>query len=397
MTAAAQLSQTAHRSSGAHAHASRQILGLDLIRFVAALLVMAFHLGFWIWASGSNTAGYHFLARYTWFGWIGVHIFFVLSGFVIAYSAERATASGFVKGRIVRLYPSAWICATVTFVALAVCSGHLHNRWLLGCWTRSAFLLPVGPWVDTSYWTLGVEITFYLTTALLLAAGWFRHLARVMTAIAILDIAALTFTQTILHSAAPHAASSLHFASFVLQNRWAELLLLQYGSLFALGVLLWLCLLHRTTPARIVAIAVSCVGALLAIQHQANYVQGLAHSHYSLALPIAFWALSVVAIILSVKYNAAISARLGQRGATIARKLGLLTYPLYLLHQQISYLFIPLLHHYMPDILAMFLSAVFVLALSYFVSNSLEKPIQQLLKELLHSSLAARTPISTLP
>jgi peptidoglycan/LPS O-acetylase OafA/YrhL len=51
----------------------RQLLGLDLIRFSAAFMVLAFHLC-------AGTA----LGPLTRWGWVGVEIFFVLSGFVIA-------------------------------------------------------------------------------------------------------------------------------------------------------------------------------------------------------------------------------------------------------------------------------------------------------------------------
>jgi peptidoglycan/LPS O-acetylase OafA/YrhL len=88
-----------------------QIIGLDIVRCVAALYVMLYHYGCWIWA-GNNLPGIigaqdHWMAPFSWPGWVGVEIFFVLSGFVIAYSAQGNTASGFAKRRIIRLYPTA--------------------------------------------------------------------------------------------------------------------------------------------------------------------------------------------------------------------------------------------------------------------------------------------------
>ena len=47
------------------------------------------------------------------FGWIGVQIFFVISGIVIANSAQSATPFRFAVSRFLRLYPAAWIAAAI--------------------------------------------------------------------------------------------------------------------------------------------------------------------------------------------------------------------------------------------------------------------------------------------
>ncbi|MBS0250746.1 MAG: acyltransferase family protein, partial [Proteobacteria bacterium] len=75
------------------------IYPLDAVRFFAALCVMLFHLGFYDWASTNSVVGQMFAnstsfpqaAPYTSFGWVGVEIFFVISGFVIANSANNSS------------------------------------------------------------------------------------------------------------------------------------------------------------------------------------------------------------------------------------------------------------------------------------------------------------------
>ena len=70
---------------------------LDAVRLFAALSVMVYHLSFYSWASKDSVVG-HMLNHATAFpaatpftswGWVGVEIFFVNSGFVIANSANR--------------------------------------------------------------------------------------------------------------------------------------------------------------------------------------------------------------------------------------------------------------------------------------------------------------------
>src|ERR1700690_3189143 len=96
--------------------------GVDLIRFFAATIVMLFHFSFYSWAKNVHAplqidgSEFFSLAQYTWFCAIGVQIFFVISGFVISESAHNAAAIDFIKGRALRLYPAAWICATATLI-----------------------------------------------------------------------------------------------------------------------------------------------------------------------------------------------------------------------------------------------------------------------------------------
>jgi len=57
-------------------------------------------------------------APFTWFGWVGVEIFFVISGFVMANSAIKSSATEFVSGRALRLYPAVWVYSILTFIVL---------------------------------------------------------------------------------------------------------------------------------------------------------------------------------------------------------------------------------------------------------------------------------------
>lgn len=116
---------------------------LDPLRFGAAVGVAIFHQMFWSWAwvsigvPGSERyvaadVLYPSAAAFTWFGWVGVEIFFVISGFVIANSASKASPTEFLLGRVLRLYPAVWIAATASFLVLV----------LFGSGKASEFILP---------------------------------------------------------------------------------------------------------------------------------------------------------------------------------------------------------------------------------------------------------------
>lgn len=153
----------------AHSH----ILGIDLIRFLCAVAVMIFHYGYWSWKVPSSTGGrilqdtvaYPELENFAWLGRFGVEIFFVISGFVIAFTASKAHSTGyFIFNRFLRLYPAAWICATIT-LSVSLLIGYNYPDGPVVPFFNSIVLSPFGPWIDGVYWTLGIEITFYMAIA----------------------------------------------------------------------------------------------------------------------------------------------------------------------------------------------------------------------------------------
>src|SRR5262245_1362248 len=95
-------------ANGSHPDASRHIYGLDIVRFFAAVSVAAFH---FTW---QNPSAIHAAP----WGWVGVEIFFVISGLVIARSARDSSPARFIAGRFLRLYPAAWVCAVLSALVL---------------------------------------------------------------------------------------------------------------------------------------------------------------------------------------------------------------------------------------------------------------------------------------
>src|SRR6185295_17219947 len=88
------------------------------------------------------------------YGFLGVPVFFVISGFVIAYSAEGRTATGFAIARFARIYPGFLFCMTLTFFALVVFGA---PRFSTSFWQWTANLAIAAPqfgqrYMDSAYW-----------------------------------------------------------------------------------------------------------------------------------------------------------------------------------------------------------------------------------------------------
>jgi peptidoglycan/LPS O-acetylase OafA/YrhL len=376
--------------------AGRQIFGLDIIRFGAACLVMAHHLAFAIWAGNTYPANYRYLGPFTWGGFIGVEIFFVLSGFIIAYTAENATPLGFIENRFIRLYPTAWICSTFTALLLIVAGVEHFGSSLRGEWVRSLLLYPHGSYVDGSYWTLPIEISFYCIIFALLLIKRFDLLSVVMSVVGILSTTFLIYAFAFMHSLVPHNALANHYIPLAFDWQ-GGFLLLPHGCFFAIGSLLWLCLLRKVTIARLLVISYCLIGSVIEVQNHSAGMRIWYHASYRLLLPEAIWPLGLISIVAAVYFNNSIGEWLGPRGARFARRLGLVTYPLYLIHQTAGYILVPAFHRFMPDIAALIVTMIVLICVSFAIHLFLEKPLQRLLRRVLHPPVTAPNSAATLP
>ena len=66
-----------------------------------------------------------------------------------------------------RLASAAWVCVTITLAALA--AALRPDSALLTAWVRSFVFWPAGEQIDAAYWTLGIELAFYLRVPACLA------------------------------------------------------------------------------------------------------------------------------------------------------------------------------------------------------------------------------------
>lgn len=149
--------------------------GLDLLRSIAIVWVMLFH-SFLVGGLGPD---FEWLSR---FGWAGVDIFFVLSGFLIGSQllrtlrrGEPLALSGFYWRRAWRILPAfaAVLAFYIAFPALREAPG-LEAWWQFATFTLNLFIDYSHNQAFSHAWSLCVEEHFYLLFPLL-AAGLARR------------------------------------------------------------------------------------------------------------------------------------------------------------------------------------------------------------------------------
>ncbi len=364
--------------------------GLDAVRFFSACAVCVFHLGFYAWAAEyssmerifADVATFDFLTPIAWMGWIGVQIFFVISGFVIANSANGATPFGFLRSRLLRLWPAAWICATITLL-VRMAWGEDFFTQLDGAWYHSILLWPKGEWIDGVYWSLAIEIVFYGLVFLLLLTRTFRRLP------------AMAWVMTLV-SAAFITMSWLDTSGIAAQGAWfhaiaeqAELLPLRHGVYFAVGIWLWMLSNRSLSGFHWIGLCLAAVFGIAEIELRAWEMQAVEAPESSgqlLFAPALVWLLAV-AFIAACTLRPDRFAPRTDAGKHHLKLLGKITYPLYLVHSIVGAATIAWLVSFgVPPYLALVVAIALVIGLAALVALHGEPLAARPLKALLDTA-----------
>jgi len=331
---------------------------LDLLRFLAACGVMLFHYTYIGPQYHACPVSFPFLSQTFKYGYLGVNVFFILSGFVILLTAYDKDATGFTLARIVRLYPAYWICVTLTAFAI-VLTGTNHNpvtfRQYLANLTMLHSFFGIED-ISGVYWTLAVELQFYFLVFLILAAGQARRIGYFL--------GLWLFASIILSLREPHGAA--HFFLFP-----------EWSSYFIAGAMLFL--IHREGPS---PYKLFVVGAcyVLSVAYAIKLLPfGGDQLERNLSAP-------VIGSFLAAAYGTFLIIALRPRsvgGSNPFYMLGLITYPLYLIHQDLGFILLRVA----PSGLNRFLLLCAVMAamviLSWLLHIGPEKWLARRLKSLL--------------
>ncbi|MEU4272062.1 acyltransferase [Streptomyces sp. NPDC026092] len=337
-----------------------RLFALDGIRITAALVVVLYHYIGLSSAWETNTSElFPALRPFALFGWLGVEIFFIVSGFVICMSVWGRTVGDFAVSRVSRLFPAYWAGIVLTALVLwflpEVEELRQMEQWsdILVNLTMMQGGLGVGH-VDHSYWTLFVELKFYALFAIVVLCG-------------------VTYRNCILFcgvwTLAAVAAPTTGF-------RLLQFLAMpQYAPYFIAGIAFYL--MHRYRPTMLLW-AIVGVQFLLA-QH---YVRGRMNvnlgRHLSEQLPT--WP---ARLVITAGFLAIAAVALGYLNRIQWRWLktaGAITYPLYIIHMAIG---ITLIHHFRdrvaPVPLVVSVTAA-MLVLAWLIHLCVERPLSKRLR-----------------
>lgn len=308
------------------------IATLDGLRLAAAVIVMLYHFLFLSWVEPVGSAGirdvvglphaFSSLVPVASAGWVGVEVFFVISGFVITMSAQGKTASAFARGRFSRLFPALLV---FSLIALAVIAGTgtlpLDEAALRTA--RSVVLFPRGPWIDGAVWTLVAECVFY---ALIWGALALRRGDRLARYARVALVGNVAFWLAVALS--PFSGTSLMPMAGGYPLR---VTLVSTGCYFLLGMFAFEGWSRGWTQERAAMTAAAAACCLVSLCLMAGTSLAAVRFGQGALTPVVLW---IAAMAIAACGLATERRRMPRPGTGRAlRAMGLLTYPLYLFHQ----------------------------------------------------------------
>lgn len=349
----------------------RRLAALDALRLVAAIAVAVYHYtNFWQ-LDGEHLPSYFLphATKVTVYGFLGVELFFMISGFAICMSGWGRSLGEFFVSRAARLYPAYWVCIVIT-VAVAVLfpiRGYLpipsgHSLADIGV-NFTMLQEPLGiASVDNVYWTLWSELRFYLLFALFVV------------------VPGVTYRRTVVFCAVWMTASAV--APAIDNPVFTMLTVRHYAPYFVAGITMYLMRRFGPSPLLWGMIGFSWLVNLHNLGERVRLDPGW---------KVALWP---AALIMTVAYLVLLLIALGRTDRLTWRWLtvaGALTFPFYLLHQRIGYVLIRYgyEHTRLPVGVLIAGAVTFVLLPAWLVYRFVERPFGPRMRDALRRGLAA--------
>ncbi|MDL4772832.1 acyltransferase family protein [Actinomadura xylanilytica] len=344
---------------------------LDLLRFIAAGAVMLHHFAgvrSTVWAGRDGRKIFPELAPVAHFGYLGVELFFLISGFVILMSVWGRAPGDFAVSRIVRIFPAYWFSVLLGVVLFLVTGAAVpfrpDNPDPVGRFLPNLTMLQDGIGVlplEVVYWTLWIELHFYVLIALLVWRGiTYGRCVTFMVSWLLVGAYAKEADNELLQKLLFPEMAPLFIAGM------AFFLIYRFGPNLALGL---------------IAAACWALSVHYGVQdiNELNTWPGV----HETVVPIVLTALYLIMMLVALRKL----SWLGWRGFTV---LGALTYPLYLLHEMVARAivkqFFP--HPVLDRLTILPVITAAALLSAYLVYRLVEVPMQKMMRPRLKSALA---------
>ena len=267
------------------------------------------------------------------FGWVGVDLFFVLSGFLVSgllfrefQETERVQAGRFLLRRGFKIYPQFYLMTAVTIVATLLMGTTLHTKSVIA---EVLFVQNYigGLWAHT--WSLAVEEHFYLLLVVLVAflarrtreQNPFHVLAKAIPIICVIVLAARVATWLMY----PRMSDYTHiFPSHLRMDSLLMGVLLSYYHVFRTADLVeWM----RRASGWIAPVSVLCLSPITVLEQSDPFVYTVGFSLVAVGFAL---------LLLIVLYPAKRSPQPTFLSQALAR-LGQVSYAFYLWHGPILF------------------------------------------------------------
>ena len=325
-----------------------RIVALDLLRFFSAMAVVLYH-----YVSRPESTVFPMLSEFTQFGYLGVPLFFIISGYVIALSANNRTAVEFLISRFVRLYPTLWVGVIFTVVIVSwLTAGSYSLLQIVTNFTQLNLYLGFDD-IDGVYWTIKAELKFYFCVLLLIVFGVFQKYHVWLSIWLILTVMHLLFGQPF-------------FMGWFISP--------EYSSFFIAGVLFYLLQNKGYSFFTLTMIMVTLIVSMFRAYGQAEFFMVEPDETEKVISSIA------VLFFYCLMYFMC-TGKLSLKSRTVFTSLGALTYPLYLIHNVAGKAIIDYWSVYVAEEVAIIGVTALMILIAWLIYWLIERPLATPMKQ----------------
>ncbi|NRB01664.1 MAG: acyltransferase [Rhodobacteraceae bacterium] len=345
-----------------HLAQSQRFANVDGLRAYAILWVVLYHYSYFWTPAGAGLDLLPYGAQLSWlplaqFGEFWVYLFFIISAYLITLSLESAANIWqFAAKRLIRLWPTLFICGTLTFVITGAYGPEELTRSVAEYAISMTFVPPsyvdaiVGvsnwEWLDGAYWSLWVEVRFYALAAALFFV-FPRFFVQTWTLFFIFALALTSF-------ASP------------LADIFERVFFVECLPFFSFGI----AMVARAQPGNSLLAMVLAVGSIFAVFNNTDFA---AHDS-PLQLALCYFLVFVVSYV-GITSNRPIKVLAAKPMVLIGRS----SYAYYLLHQNIGIALTLVFASALGAIGAMLAVQVGILAFSILLTLVVEEPLRKAL------------------
>lgn len=361
--------------------ANRRIPLIDSFRFIAILSVLLYHFTSPV-VHMAHAAYFRPVFKY---GYLGVYLFFIISGFVISFTLDNTpNLFTFYRNRFARLFPPMFLCSLITFIIVctldhqnAFANAHQIRNFLPSLtftnpniWTRLSG--HEFHWLNGSYWTLWPEIQFYL----LASAVYFLNPKKFQLNILLVGVAIAISKHIPIYFLN-------HYPEYIQLNGWhsffenwragSELFNLTFFiTWFVCGSMLFQLYKGSVIKKNITPVIYITAVLLFLIMDMKEFFSGV---FPSMMIALALMLVCFFLMIYRDKYLFFLAHPLLYR-------IGMISYTIYLIHETIGILLINKYGTYLGslDYLSPFIVTIMMILFAELSYRIYEKPVSSLLK-----------------
>lgn len=333
-----------------------RIVGIDYIRGISALMVILYH-----YTTRYNELYGHLSYDKLYFDWgyMGVGIFLILTAFLTGIKLQNINdPKQFIFKRVIRLYPIYWICMLITWLVTGLFLKDRHCstfEFIVNLTMLNGFLGI--DYVDGAYWTLGVEWIFYIFIFFIIILKKQKNLSIFCLAWEAVNIVFKLYCE-------------IFNVNNVITIFLTKLLCNSYSHMFVIGLMIAQLRTNQNKKNTILSLIIITLSILMTV-----WINGLEYAAFLLLITLILIVILFTRDVPEYGFLAWL------------RYISVISYPLYLLHQNIGYVIIKFIENLGITSEWIIITPIIIVICLASTISKLEKKINEKISLKLHNAL----------